>query len=373
MSLGAVLMVGHGGQSAQEQLVLQAQRAATLDLIDLLQGQGVERIIVAAPSTEWLPSTLNIIRAEDPPGERFHFGARLAGLVEDYGLEPLIYFGGGSAPLVDAAMSGVIVDLLAKSGRSVPSHIVLTNNLHSSDWAAISHLREALPLIRGAERDNSLAWELRESGTYEVRVLAGLRPASSMDIDTPSDLAILAQHPSLLPTLRTVLTDPRLDLIPVRQVMEVIRTDGKTLALIGRVSPIAWQALNKQARVWTRVIAEERGMVASERIQRGEVRSMLVPWINGRGVQGFFADLSQMADAVLFDSRVLFAALGMNPSAADRYASDLLRPDLIEDPWLRDFTEAARTAPIPVVLGGHSVVAGGLHTLVEILSLNQAG
>src|SRR5258706_12116210 len=100
-TLGVIIMVGSAGTSAQEQLVLAAQRASSLDLIGILRTQGVERIIVAAPSTEWLPNDLDVIRDDDNNDERFHFGERLASLIERYGIEPVLYFGGGSAPLID--------------------------------------------------------------------------------------------------------------------------------------------------------------------------------------------------------------------------------------------------------------------------------
>ena len=181
----------------------------------------------------------------------------------------------------------MIVGLLDRSvnasAPTIPSHIVLTNNLHSSDWAAISRVEEALPVIRQASRDNSLAWLLQESGEYDVRVLSGVRPATSMDLDTPSDLALIARHPDLMPNLREIVADPRLQPIPVDDLIKAASTEGNTLALIGRVSPLAWQALNKATRCWTRVMAEERGMVASGRVEHGEVRSVFIPWLKARG------------------------------------------------------------------------------------------
>ncbi len=369
--ISAIIMVGGAGESPQEQLVLAAQRASAIDLIQLLGGQGIDQIVVAAPTTDWLPPDLDVIRDDDVQAEPFHFGNRLAALIEHYQMDAVMYFGGGSAPLVDNSVSGMIIGLLDRAinqnTSAIPSHIVLTNNLHSSDWAAISRVDQALPVIRQVNRDNSLAWLLQESGEYDVRVLSGVRPATSMDIDTPSDLALIARHPDLLPGLRGIVNDRRLNPIPIDAVLDVASREGSTLALIGRVSPLAWQALNKATRCWTRVIAEERGMVASGRLEQGSVRSMLTPWIKARGFQGFFEDLSELADAVIFDSRVLFAAHGVYPDAADRFASDLFWLDAIRDPWLQEFTAAAANAPLPVILGGHSVVAGGLYALAEII------
>ena len=57
--------------------------------------------------------------------------------------------------------------------------------------------------------------------------------------------------------------------------------------------------------------------------------------------------------------------LGVAVSRADRFWSDLGRPDKIEDAFLTEFTQAANDAPIPVLLGGHSLIAGGLMLLNE--------
>src|SRR5258706_2677573 len=145
----------------------------------------------------------------------------------------------------------MIIGLLDRSMHpgavTIPSHIVLTNNLHSSDWAAISRVDYALPVIRQAARDNSMAWLLQESGEYDVRVLAGVRPATSMDLDTPSDLALIARHPDLLPYLRSIVADPQLSRIPIDEVIRVVARETNTLAMIGRVAPLAWQAFSKVA------------------------------------------------------------------------------------------------------------------------------
>jgi hypothetical protein len=65
------------------------------------------------------------------------------------------------------------------------------------------------------------------------------------------------------------------------------------------------------------------------------------------------------------DTRVLLAhRLGAVerawPPPEDRFAADLLLPDRVVDPWLRSLAEAAAAAPVPVVLGAHSLVGPGV-------------
>ena len=72
-----------------------------------------------------------------------------------------------------------------------------------------------------------------------------------------------------------------------------------------------------------------------------------------------------MVQAAFIDTRAIFAHLGIQPSRPDRFLSDALEPDGISEPWLREFTAAALDAPIPVVLGGSSLVTSGVQLLSE--------
>jgi hypothetical protein len=133
----------------------------------------------------------------------------------------------------------------------------------------------------------------------------------------------------------------------------------------GRVSASTWAYLEQETACRVRLFSEERGMRASGRQARGEALSLLGFYLEEVGLERFFATLATMSQAAFLDSRVLFAHRKIWPSAADRFYSDLRQPEKINDPWVRRFTEAAIAAPIPVVLGGHSLVSGGLYALVE--------
>lgn len=371
-TVSAVILVGPGGLSPQELLVQTAIQAAVLDLLDVLNAEGIRPVVVAGPDLSWLPVLPNVIQDVDR-GE-FHFGERLAGIIEHYDLSPVVYFGAGSAPLLTQDMISLLHGMLRQSAfggldASIPSHIALTNNLHSSDWIGLSHAHDALSIIRRAGRDNSLAWMLQQEWAFDVRVLSGVRPASSMDLDTPSDLAIVRHHPSCAPHLTEAVRSPALDRVPVGPILDVLDHAESHLALIGRVAPLAWQAVNKASQCWVRVFSEERGMVASDRLVKGEVKSLVGCLLAQVGPEVFFADLASMVDAAIIDSRVLMAAHGGSyPGQADRFASDLFLNDAIGHEWLRAFTHAAANAPIPILLGGHGVVAGGLYALVDVLT-----
>ena len=119
---------------------------------------------------------------------------------------------------------------------------------------------------------------------------------------------------------------------------------------------------------WTRVYSEERGMRAAGRLEAGQVRSLLNDHLHAVGLPRFMADLCSMADAMLWDTRVLWAANGVWPSEEDRYAADLGLVDAISDPFIREFTQAVLNAPIPIVTGGHTLVSGGLWALLESMT-----
>jgi hypothetical protein len=374
--IGAVVMMGTTGKTPQEEFVTHIKQIVTIDLIHLLKIHGVTPIILCTPQTDWIPIDADIWLSPDPTGRPFHFGNVLVETITAHRLHKVIYFGGASAPLLDNELMGMLVGLVQTAGEHgsrIPEQIVLTNNIHSSDWAAITNVQHALSIIKNATSDNSLVWLLQNSGKYEARILTRLRPSAEFDIDTPSDIALLYHHPACSPAAIAAIESYNfIQNVPIRRVIDILKREGSHATLIGRVPPKAWETLNRHTKSWIRVFSEERGMVASERLSRGEVRSLLGYLLEAKGAKEFFRILSDITETALIDTRVLMAHQGKTFSQADRYASDLFMVDAIQDPWLREFTAAAAEAPMPIVLGGHSVVAGGLYVLCDILSAELA-
>ncbi|HEY76000.1 MAG TPA: hypothetical protein G4O00_07445 [Thermoflexia bacterium] len=365
-----VLMVGGGGQSPVEGAIRRAREAAACDLLEAVFEAGcAARAIVATDDPHWVEPLLHLpVELDlDPPGDPFHFGRRLADLIRRHRLEAVLYAGGGSAPLMSAAAWRE-----ALAGFAAGRPMVVTNNLHSSDWVALRPAERVLSLIAEQERDNGLAWALVHEAGLPVRTLPP-SASSRFDLDTPADLLIAWVHPGTPPRLRRVLAGLGWSKEAVEGILRVMGQEGGHLAVIGRSSSAAWAALEEATRCWVRMFVEERGMIASGRLRRGEVRSLLAEYLEEVGVEGFFSTLSDLVDGVLMDNRVILAACGRWPSRSDRFSADLFRWWEVDDSFLQAFARAAAEVEIPLLVGGQSVVSGGLLALVEILQERRGG
>ncbi|MBI2251737.1 MAG: hypothetical protein HYU63_03120 [Armatimonadetes bacterium] len=69
---------------------------------------------------------------------------------------------------------------------------------------------------------------------------------------------------------------------------------------------------------------------------------------------------------------MIFAHLKLNPTQSDRFYSDLGQWKKIKQPFIKKFTYFAENASIPIVLGGHSLVNGGLYILSELIGLDKS-
>jgi len=292
------------------------------------------------------------------PPDGVSFGERLRSFVLGRRPTGLVVLGSGAIPLATAADRRAFV-ATAGSGRRV----ALVNNRYSADVLAIA-AATSLAELPDMTTDNGLPRWLAETARYEVADLRR-RWRLGVDVDGPLDLVLIGNRRWLpdgpagtvdrvterLAKVRAVARDPRAELI----------VTGRTSA-----SGLAWLENNSAAR--TRVLVEERGMKTATGGQRPP-RSVLGALLERDGPAALGGILTEVGEAALVDTRVLLAhRLGVDeagwPTAEDRFASDLLLHERIGDPWLRDLTRSAADAPIPVVLGGHTLVGPGLRLAI---------
>ena len=310
-----------------------------------------------AGSIGQLPVTIDLDDADKP----FHFGRRLAEVIDRYELTRLLYMGAAAAPLLTSLDLAQIAEAAQRHDRAV-----IANNINSTDWAAITPAAIVRAWIDRLPSDNSLGWVLsHEAGLDPIGWPPS--PATRLDLDVPIDAQIAVRHPQCGLRVREIVRQLPWDDRRLRAARDVLQTRASRLMLAGRVPSWSVAQLEQTVQCWTRVYSEERGMRAAGRLGAGQVRSLLSDHLQAVGLSRCVADLCSMTDAMLWDTRVLWAANGVWPSEEDRYAADLGLVDAISDPFIRDFTQAVLDAPIPIVTGGQALVSGGLWALLDSL------
>lgn len=360
-AITAFLFVQANATNPIEKLIVDAQCAAALDTLERLQSiNAINELVIATNDSKFAvkAARLGAHVDMDEDDQNFSWGNRMRGLVAKY--HPVIpfYIGGGSGVLMGVQDWGEAIQTLIAN-----QNIVVTNNFFSSDFAGWTP-PDALARIQIPDLDNNLAFLLGEHAGLKVHSLAK-NAATQFDIDTPTDLMTIHSHPGVGNQLSKFLESQKMDVSRVRHIQSLFKKRDATLLIAGRVSGAMASLLEHATRCQWRIVSEERGMRASGREDRGEARSLLGALLERAGAAEFIALISQMAQAAIIDTRVLFAHHHLKPTAHDRFYCDLLEPEKISEPFLRDLATAARDAPIPILFGGHSLVAGGMYAMVE--------
>jgi hypothetical protein len=359
-------MVPPSGVSRAERWVAGGRKAAALDLIHVLHSLDVVdevHVLVGDNNDQETFNESSVVSVSTSEVD-FKFGDAILKFAMEQNPGVLLYFGAGSAPLLSRNIVEISLNQVIQS--SAPTALV--NNIHSTDWAIFNSPKQIGGFTHRLLTDNQLGWVMKNEVGFEVGGLS-FSAETRMDIDTPTDLIMLAHHPDLGPATKgylsknTVEANDRLSAIK-----NLLKTPSKTLTLIGRSCSNAWRALEAQTQIWIRVFAEERGMVASGRLLNGQVRSLFAEIVDVWGIEAVIDFLASISDGVLWDNRVWMGHKKSWPKVADRYAADLGWVDEIEDPRLREVTEKVVNAPIPITTGGHGTVSGGVMVLLDSLA-----
>jgi hypothetical protein len=356
-----LLFCGGMGGTAVEELLGEALRECALDTLDEALGSGayagaivVADKVAAAALEKRLPRD---VRLDVDGAEDFHFGRRLTEVVARFEVERPVYVGTGMPFLKSDELAAVARAL------TVSANVVVTNNYFSADLAGFVP-GSVLETVSIPNNDRVLPMTLVQEGGLTSHPLPRTI-ANQFDIDTPGELAIIARAGGAGPNLTAWLERQNLDTDRLAKAAWCF-TDNKAVVLVsGRVSSDVLQYLQSETASQTRLYSEERGMAAMGRDLSGDARTLLGFHLRAVGAKRFFAELGEMANAAFIDTRPIFAHMGLQPSRPDRFLSDALDPNGIVDPWVREFTAAARAAPIPVVFGGQSLVTAGLQLLAE--------
>ncbi len=359
-----VLFEGGQARTTMDEAVAGVRRCVVLETLEKLKkAQSVDDIVVVTnyPGLATEADRMGIgWDLEEAGAPRFHFGRRLREVIVKRKLENVIYMGGAAAPLLSAEEFDDVA-LALKRERN----LVIVNNVQSADLVAFSPAR-AIDELELPDGDNSLGTLLRDIGMR--RLLIPNSGRVNFDLDTPTDILILGMHPDCGSRVKRAIDFLNWPRQQIDDAFSVMRESSKEVAVIGRVGPAVIQYINANLVHRMRVFSEERGMKALGRESRGEVVSFLGFALEELGPRRFFKYLASSCDVAFIDTRVIFGHLKKRLSDWDRFQSDLGQFWFVEDPWVKEFTRCAGEAGIPVVLGGHSLVAAGLWLMAEMIA-----
>lgn len=312
------------------------------------------------------------------PSDDFHWGrwfgaaARRALASAEGAVDAIGYVGGGAlALLADDALDALLSPIRGE---------VVANNRFSADaFVVAGDLPAAIEALAGCDADNAAPRRLSEAG-FAWRDL-GTAQWARFDVDTTLDLALLRLAGRLegvrpLPdAVRGFLEmarlpgDRALEVPHLERLGAVLRDREAELVIAGRVPGATAAELETEAACRVRSFVEERGMRSARR--GAAPRSLLAAFMDRTSPAALIAELSGLGDAVVLDTRVLMAACAGSADAAawppeeERLASDFGDAARVATPWLRELTEAAAAAPVPVLCGGHALVSDGLRIIVR--------
>ena len=359
MTTAFLLFFGRGGESDIERRLDDIKIAIGASVLRRARDAGFGPLIAVTADAQATEAFARAGAEATPPKTApFHFGQELAGLVKARRLERACTIGAGAGALFTVSELAGLRDELEASEA-----LVLSNNYYSADLVAFTPA-SALNVIELPATDNPLPRRLHQQGGLSSRQL-DRSAATLLDVDTPADAAVLKRHPACPDDLRGLDTwDAELG-ERIEAIMRLVTTPERELLVAGRVGAPVWSYLESQTACRVRMLAEERGMQAAGRDASGDARTALGFLYREIGPERFFARMGELGDGMLFDTRVLFAHLGFRAAGPDRFASDLFRARAIAETPLAEFTAAAAAATYPLLLGGHTLVAGVLWTLVE--------
>src|SRR5262249_37334596 len=149
-------------------------------------------------------------------------------IIGEHAIPHAFYLGGGSAPLLSVTDLTTIASLLDRDDRCL-----VANNFFSADFVAFTPAA-AIHLIDPPPIDNDLAYRLqRQAGLRNVPLARSA--ATQMDVDTPTDLLVLANHPGIGRHLRELLQRADLDFERLRIVARHLTDPTSEVIVSGRV------------------------------------------------------------------------------------------------------------------------------------------
>ena len=274
---------------------------------------------------------------------------------------PLVYFGAGSAPLIQ----DVDITNLVSALNRAKQNICAANNIYSADYFGVNPGNIISMLDPPPMSDNEIPKRVSEENRTEVVELAR-SSRSQFNIDVTADLVTLFLTEAKGPRVRSFLQShsqlfERAVQCQWAAAQHLINKESQVL-VYGRTSSRIWKYLETESASKIRIIGEERGLGTAP--PGYHPYSTLGDLIKSEGAEIFFTrTLPLMCDAAFIDLIPILAYLYPDTTQEDRHAAFLMDESAIGHSGLRTIIHGINSSPIPIAVGGHTLVGSGIELL----------
>lgn len=137
----------------------------------------------------------------------------------------------------------------------------------------------------------------------------------------------------------------------IRAVTRLLTRRTAELVVVGDPGSEGWRYLEQETACRVRLLGDAPG-------------GLLAHLLASVGAERFVRHLSELGQAFLINTRILFTE-SAPPTPQDFFYSDLGRVERIAHRGLRSLTEVLINGDQPAILGGQSLLTGGMYLLIE--------
>ena len=312
-------------------------------------------IIVGDENLQKKAEKLNFVIFEKTE-KNFNFGKYLLKIINKYSLDKIFYFGAGSCYFLNT-------DELKFISENTLQGQFISNNPISSDFIsfASSDLNNEI-ILNFPNIDNYFSSYLM-SRTSLKYIKMPISLGSIFDIDTPNDFAILSKITNNSGRIGNYMSNNIFKNIDLDKLLKILSSKSNEIFVYGRINPLNLYMAERNISCKIRFLSEERGLKI-----RGKASASLLKHVFNLENLNIFLDMFEnICSAGIFDTRVIFSLFAGKYDQEDVYLSDMKMWEKINNPFIKSFTKKISESKVPIILGGHSVVNGGLMALSNLV------
>lgn len=312
-------------------------------------------IIVGDENLQQKAEKLNCIIFEKID-QKIDIGQYLLKIINRHSLDKIFYLGAGSCYFLTT-------DELKFISENTINGQFISNNPISSDFISFSSSDLTNEIILNFPNIDNYFSSYLMSKTSLKYLKMPVSLGSIFDIDTPNDFAILSKITNNSGRIGNYISQSIFKNIDLDKFIKILSSKSSEIFIYGRINPLNLYMAEKNIPCKIRFLSEERGLKI-----RGKASASLLEYIfKQENFDNFFKLFENICNGGIFDTRAIFSLFAGEYAQEDVYLSDMKIWQKIKNPFIKSFTKRVSESQVPVILGGHSIVNGGLMALSNLV------